>query len=164
MTKQEKRLAWLIPLITLGVVVLPLLISVVGIAIGIDIFDGVIIAAILFFVLCGLTVLAIPSFPLFIRMKQKEKGTLTPQKNKLWLILSGIMLFLSLGYVYFTYLGPLVVNWPYCPPDSICWGGMFVPYWFNALTFFGFGILGLAALPYLWFVVRDIPLLKNRRR
>ncbi len=164
MTKQEKRLLWLIPLISLGVVVLPLLISVVGIAIGIDIFDGVIIAAVLFFVVCGLTVFALPAIPLFVRMKQKEKGTLTPKKNTLWLSLASALLVLALAYVYFTYIGPLVVNWPACPTGSICWGGLLVPYWFNALTFFGFGILGVAAFPYLWFVVRNIPLIKNRRR
>ncbi len=164
MNPKEKRLAWLIPLITLGVLLAPLLISLAGISLQIDLFAGVVISAVLFFIVIGLTVLAIPAIPLFVRMKQKEKGTLTPQKNKLWLSLAGVLLALSLAYVYFTYLGPLVVNWPYCPPDSICWGGLTVPYWFNFITFFGYGVVGIACLPYLWFVVRDIPLMKSRRQ
>ncbi len=163
MNPKEKRLAWLIPLITLGILLLPLLISLFGIWSGFDLFAGVIISAVLFFIVCGLTVFAIPAVFMFVRMKQKEKGTLTSKKNNLWLILSGTLLILSLVYVYFTYLGPLVFNWPYCPSGSICWGGLIVPYWFNALTFFGFGVIGVVCLPYLWFVVRDVPLIKNRR-
>ncbi len=163
MNPKEKRLAWLVPLITLGILLAPLLISLVGISLQIDLFLGVIISAVLFFIVIGLTVLAIPAIPLFVRMKQKEKGTLTPQKNKLWLTLAVAFFVSSLAYVYFTYFGPLVVNWPPCPPDSICWGGLLVPYWFNFITFFGFGVIGLPCLPYLWFVVRDIPLMKSRR-
>ncbi len=164
MNPKEKRLAWLIPVVTLGILLAPLLISLVGISLQIDLFAGVVISAVLFFIVIGLTVLAIPSIPLFVRMKQKEKGTLTSHKNKLWLSLAVVLLLLGLGYVYFTYLGPLVVNWPYCPLGSICWGGMTVPYWFNFITFFGFGVFGLPCLPYLWFVVRDIPLMKSRRQ
>lgn len=164
MTPQEKRWAYLIPLITLGVVLLPLLVSLLGIAIGINLFDGVVISATLFFVVCGLTVFAIPCIPLFIRIKKKQKNTLTPERNIFLLVLSVFLFVVSLVIAFMTYIGPLLLDWPPCPVvDGICWAGMLVPYAVHALFFFGFGVIGVASLPYLWFVVRDFPLKKNRR-
>ncbi len=157
MNPQEKRLAFWITLGTLGLPLIFLLTALLGILIGVDLFFGIYIASTLFFIVAGLTVFSLPAIPLFIRMKQKEKKCLSPERNRLWISLSAILLAFSLTIAFFTYLGPLVIGWPPCPiPEGICWAGMIVPYWLHSLFFFGFGVLGVFTFPYLWFVGNDI--------
>ncbi len=163
MNAREKSLAFWIPLATLALPLLFLLIALVGIQANIDLFFGVYIASTILFIVVGLGVFALPSIPLFIRFKQKQNKTLTPERNRLWIALSVIVLILALVHVFFTYIGPLVIDWPPCPiPDGICWAGIVIPYWLHSLGFFGFGFLSVFALPYLWFVIA--PLISKKRR
>jgi hypothetical protein len=141
-------------LIALGVVLTPLLLVVIGVFIHLDLFDFVLVASVLFFIICGLAVFSIHSVPLFILYKKRLHQTIKKYQARLLLSTAIGLFVLTLIFVSVTHIGPLLFNWPVCPISSgVCWIGLPVPLAVHYLLFFGLGVIGIITLPYLIFLL-----------